>query len=236
MININSLTDYTKSIYYKVEKLFKIQPVIRIVEEDFGGNAEAGILNSVPDIKIKAGTELNETIFCHELNHLLMKGLSGYHIFNFDTSLQQKCDEIFNYYDFIMNKYHALLQHSFFYHEMIKNGFSPTESNLKDLNKIIDEYPNCYDDKTKNAHIIMDIWEIMLGIDDPAVNTKYALYFFNKHFNLLLKKAEEVILILGKFTNPSDEPIFFCKIFPIIFNIDKIKYRIDDSAVIYFRN
>ncbi|MGA9348565.1 MAG: hypothetical protein WBW48_07150 [Anaerolineae bacterium] len=235
MLDFHAYSEFTQTTYRKVRDLFRAEVVVRFGEVDIGANETmiSRVENGIPTIILKHGTILTEDCFCHELYHLLMKGVSGYHFLQATGYFLAELKRKYHNPPMIVGKCHSILQHSFFFPKMIEAGFSPTSYLLEQMDQQKQTYPSCYSNKDRKANVIMDAWHIMLGRSDSKIDSTVYVNFFAEGFGPYFEKAKTIAEILRYFDDPVDEPNFFCRVLSILSDIRNIHYSVQGKTVVY---
>lgn len=195
------------------------------------GFSESGI----PYIKINNGLIPNATEIYHELYHLWIQTKNGIYRIDIAGSLLQTFRIKLENPWVVIYKAHSIFQHAYFYKFMIGHGYHPTLYLLNQLNNCIQGYPNNSYTEDISLHIALDVWHLMLGVEDKNLDTKKYLSILKDKFMQQYELGLKLYRLSQEFQNPIQEPSIFAKILDVLIDGNNfIKYNIENNILRYY--
>lgn len=210
--------------------------IIKTGQMNIGANESliTNFENGTPTITISEGKIPTDEEIYHELYHLWIMSINGHYAIEIGLTLLNELKSKVNQIQLVLGKAHSIFHHSLFFDKMLHKGYQPTRYLIEQLDIYIDDYPNnCYSEDI-SIHTTLDVWHIMLGLEDSNLDTEKYLNIIKSRFVREYELGEKLIEISNEFSNPSDEPELFGKIMQKLFNTSiEIYYSTDNHKIIY---
>jgi len=195
------------------------------------GFSESGI----PYIKINNGLIPSTTEIYHELYHLWIQTKNGIYSIDIIGPLLHTFRTKLENPGIVIYKAHSIFQHAYFYKLMIEHDYHPTSYLLNHLGNCIQGYPNNSYTEDISLHIALDVWHLLLGVEDHTIDTKKYLSILNEKFKQQYDLGLKLYRISKEFENPMQESFIFSKVLETLIDEDnRIKYKIENHILTYY--
>lgn len=217
------ISKIAQNLVHEVENLFSKNIHVKYGNMTIGANETyiSTIVDDIPTIIIKQGQEVEEETLAHEMWHLIMKGENQIHTISFDGNLiifLRKNYEI-SCLQILLNKAHSILQHSYFFSKMLKDGYFPSRYILEMFSKVEKTYPyNLGYECALDEHIALDVFHIFLGINEDEPRVILFLEGIQRNCPNGFKLGKELFEETEDFRSALDEPKYFILILKKLFN------------------
>lgn len=100
--------------------------------------------------------------------------------------------------------------------------------------------PYCFFYKKQRAedvtfNIALDVWHLMLGIEDNSLDTKRYLNILKSNFKQEYELGQNLFEISKEFSSPEQEPYIFSKILRTLLNFDnQIYYKTKNHTIVFY--
>lgn len=210
---------------------------VKIGQMNIGANETlmSGFANQIPYIIIKNGHNPSSVEIYHELYHLWVQVKNGFYDIEINGDLLIFLRKRLKNGAFVINKAHSIFHHSYFFNLMINNKFHPTSYLLNQLEACIKDYPaNSYPENV-TFNIALDVWHLMLGIEDNSLDTKRYLNILKSNFKQEYELGQNLFEISKEFSSPEQEPYIFSKILRTLLNFDnQIYYKTKNHTIVFY--
>lgn len=180
-------------------------------------------------------SDVSDSVLCHELWHLLLSIKSGIYSSGYASPLSDSMIEQIKSEDGLMevfNYANIILQHSYIFNQMVKDGYRLRDSFVK-FNKDINLYPQ-YRKETEYFHVAIDTWHLKEGEKDKTTNTSMALSIIQERFPDSFNLGVRLHDISKGFSSPLKEDDVFKNILSELFGYKKpINFMRDDKDGTY---
>jgi len=193
----------------------------------------AGVQAGKPVVTLSPGLAPAEELVCHELLHLQVKGVSGYHSLQVYGRLHRLLATMYRDPRVVVAKFHSIIEHSYIFPAMIGKGFSPSRYLLEQLEAVIDRYPHSCYQADFGVHVAMDAWHIMLGSPDSAIDSQRYLAYFERNHSAEYEKAEAICGLCASRPDPEDQPKLFSEALGVLTDISNIGFDLQGTTVSY---
>lgn len=217
------ISERAQDLVHEVENLFSKNIHVKYGTMTIGANETyiSTIVDGVPTIIIKHGQKVEEEILVHEIWHLIMKGENEIYTIGFDgdliTFLRKNYE--FSCLQILLNKAHSILQHSYFFSKMLKDGYFPSRYILEMFSKVERTYPhNRGYERALDEHVALDVFHIFLGANEDESRVNLFLEGIQRNCPSGFELGKVLFEETKDFRSASNEPKYFILILKKLFN------------------
>jgi hypothetical protein len=217
------ISERAQDLIHELENLFGKSINVKYGNMTIGANEIyiSTIVDGVPTIIIKHGQKVEEEILVHEIWHLIMKGENQNHTICFDGDLVifLRKNYEFSCLQILLNKAHSILQHSYFFNKMLKDGYFPSRYILEMFSKVEKTYPyNLGYDCALDEHVALDVFHIFLGINEDEPRVNLFMEGIQRNYPSGFELGKVLFEESKDFRSASDEPKYFIFTLKKLFN------------------